>query len=142
MNKETDIHPARALTGAFAGPSTQKTGKAPLVNIATKMLHPRMKSLSMVTRVNTWRVIDPAALRSRIEQKRAAIAALPGLQARYTSWKPNGEGLKFAVYQSEQAMAAADPLVEAIWAEFAPLFSTKPETQAYADMIELKAGAC
>lgn len=96
----------------------------------------------MVTRVTTWHVNDPAALRSRIEQKRAAIASLPGLLACYTSWKPNGEGLTFAVYQSEQAMAAADPLVEAIWAEFAPLFSAKPETHAYADMIELKAGGC
>jgi hypothetical protein len=88
----------------------------------------------MYARVTHFQVVPSkvAELSAKIEEMGPRAKALPGMIDAYAAWRPDGQGVVVALYESKAAADRAVTRIEALWGDIVSLLSGAPRTDVYA----------
>ena len=87
----------------------------------------------MYARITQFKV-DPsrlAELSAKIKDMGPLAKALPGMVDAYAAWRPDGQGVIVALYESKAAADRAVTRIQALWGDLANLLSGAPRTDVY-----------
>jgi len=79
--------------------------------------------------------VDPSRLpelSAKIEEMGPRAKALPGMIDVYVAWRPDGQGVVVALYESKGAADRAVTRIEALWGDLVNMLSSAPRTEVYA----------
>ncbi len=68
---------------------------------------------------------------ANVEGLKSQIKAIAGVVDIYNAWRPDGQGVTVAIYESQAAAEAASPHIQSIWGGLAQYLTGAPQTEVY-----------
>ncbi len=93
----------------------------------------------MYARVTTYRC-DPSRLdemTAKLDEIKTQVNAISGMVDVYTAWRPDGNGVTAAIYESQGAAEAAASQVQEIWASLADYLTGAPSVETYVNVMHI-----